>query len=651
MLNTKIEFLKVPYTVDGAHQYIPNANTNSSASIQENFFRSNFYQSSITNRVLVDPNDGVVLVRGKYSTLSKSNYMMFKNPSYGNKMFYAYIVDLVPRAGDETVEVHYVIDSVQSYLFEWYGSLNEGLVFREHINHDNPKWIEPTLLEDLPTGKLETTRVYSDIKNKSKYEEDFAKQNIMWAVFISTKSHIHLVERPETTLEAIMDSNSNSLAQTLFYYAIPFSVNLYKSRANVLLNGARPLLIQEMSDFFSSSEKAVNSLVKVIIKNDLPMKDIMVKGTITSDVSIPEKYLTSLTPRGPKFVKFNVDNEDLDTDGTVLVQTDNIFNGIHEDNYRLRYPPFTRYYIETDDGVEKEFDITKLPGPEVILKYRTNMGPLDSSILHIEGFNSKQYPSNEHLQYELSTPFASSKSIPVVTNQLASLVQSQENQMQASKHNAYAQGAVQVVSTGVSLNNSLGSIGSGIAKGSGGSVSQTGLSTFVAAGAVGAAAVGTGLVAAPALAAAAAATAAVGLLSAVANVNAERLSREATLNDAKNIPNSVGNLGSDISYNILNKRSRNVIKVKTVSDMYKDIAIDNFNKNGYNIMRNKIPAIRTRTGYNYIQCGLNIGGASIPQSHINNIKEKFLHGVTFWHNADVYNYSQSNGSIASSYHG
>lgn len=649
MLNTKIEFLKVPYTVDGAHQYIPNADTNSSASIQENFFRSNFYQSSITNRVLVDPNDGVVLVRGKYSTLSKSNYMMFKNPSYGNKMFYAYIVDLVPRAGDETVEVHYVIDSVQSYLFEWYGSLNEGLVFREHINHDNPKWIEPTLLEDLPTGKLETTRVISSIKNISIYGEDEQKQNIRWAVFISTKSLAQL--QAGNLWRPIFDASSSTLAQTLFYYAVPFKMSTRGIYSDLILNNRKVATIREVSDFFANNEVAVNSLVKVIIKNDLPLNGLVVSGSPNIRINVKPIQVATLPGMNGGLVVFNAEKDDLDTNGTVLVQTDNIFQGIHEDNYRLRYPPFSRYYIETEDGIESEFDVTKLNGTEAILKYRTNMGPVDDSIIHLDGYNSKQYTNNEHVQYEFFTQFASSKTIPAITNQLASMIQSQDNQMQASKQNAYAQGAVQVASTAVSLHSSMGSIGSGIAKGSGGSVTQTGLSTYVAVGAIGAAAVGAGLVAAPALAAAAAATAAVGLLSAVANVNAERLSREATLNDAKNIPNSVGNLGSDITYNMLNNRGKSIIKVKTVSDMYKDIAIDNFNKNGYNIMRNKIPAIRTRRGYNYIQCGLNIGGASIPQSHINNIKEKFLHGVTFWHNADVYNYSQSNGSIASSYHG
>lgn len=58
------------------------------------------------------------------------NYLMFKNTSYGNKWFYAFISDVI-YINDSVCEVIYIIDVLQTWLFDF--SLSSCYVEREHV--------------------------------------------------------------------------------------------------------------------------------------------------------------------------------------------------------------------------------------------------------------------------------------------------------------------------------------------------------------------------------------------------------------------------------------------------------------------------------------------------------------------------------------
>lgn len=71
-----------------------------------------------------------------------------------------------------------------------------------------------------------------------------------------------------------------------------------------------------------------------------------------------------------------------------------------------------------------------------------------------------------------------------------------------------------------------------------------------------------------------------------------------------------------------------------------------FDRYGYKVNINKIPALSSRTNWNYVKTvGCNIIG-DIPQGDMQQIKSMFNNGVTIWHNASTYlDYSQSNNII------
>ena len=77
------------------------------------------------------------------------------------------------------------------------------------------------------------------------------------------------------------------------------------------------------------------------------------------------------------------------------------------------------------------------------------------------------------------------------------------------------------------------------------------------------------------------------------------------------------------------------------------IIIDNyFSMFGYKINTIKIPQFTSRTYWNYIKTiDINIEG-NIPQNDLNEIKDMFNTGITFWHDTTKFlDYSQNNSIL------
>ena len=77
------------------------------------------------------------------------NYLMFKNTSYGEKWFFAF-VDSVEYVNDNVTEIHYELDMMQTWMFEY--TLMQCMVEREHSVTD--KVFENTKPENIGYGEL-----------------------------------------------------------------------------------------------------------------------------------------------------------------------------------------------------------------------------------------------------------------------------------------------------------------------------------------------------------------------------------------------------------------------------------------------------------------------------------------------------------------
>ncbi len=134
--NTTIKFLSgVPFDPDYENtMYFANASQQEEWMLSKAIytFERISYQRSGRGKIKVgwvaDALGGSVI-----SSLYNSNYMMFKNTNFENKWFYAF-VNTVEYVNNNTVEVSYTLDVVQTWLFQFV--FNQCLIEREHATTD-----------------------------------------------------------------------------------------------------------------------------------------------------------------------------------------------------------------------------------------------------------------------------------------------------------------------------------------------------------------------------------------------------------------------------------------------------------------------------------------------------------------------------------
>ena len=88
----------------------------------------------LTSQSYIRHSNNTIRVAIAPDLLLTCNYMMFRNTSFGNKIFYAFITD-VEYVNNETSLITYSIDNIQTYFFDV--SFNASYVEREHSITDN----------------------------------------------------------------------------------------------------------------------------------------------------------------------------------------------------------------------------------------------------------------------------------------------------------------------------------------------------------------------------------------------------------------------------------------------------------------------------------------------------------------------------------
>lgn len=101
----------------------------------EEYMSSHVLQTH-TDLSYVHKDRGVLNIEGDMSVYALCNYMRFKNTSFENKWFYAFITD-INYVNNEVFSVNFQIDVMQTWFFQYNGNLNQCMVEREHSATDN----------------------------------------------------------------------------------------------------------------------------------------------------------------------------------------------------------------------------------------------------------------------------------------------------------------------------------------------------------------------------------------------------------------------------------------------------------------------------------------------------------------------------------
>lgn len=124
----------------------------SSKQEQESYFY-NAPHIELSNQSYQRVNKGIIKIAppmlddNAIDTFCDANYLAFKNTSFENKWFYAF-VDRAEYINNNTVMLFYHIDVIQTYMFDWI--FNQCLIEREHTTDDN--FGKYTIPEGLETG-------------------------------------------------------------------------------------------------------------------------------------------------------------------------------------------------------------------------------------------------------------------------------------------------------------------------------------------------------------------------------------------------------------------------------------------------------------------------------------------------------------------
>lgn len=140
--NTDVILLKVPLEISEDHQL-----TFANATAQFNYF------NGLTGKLTLDKftyarKDGVLRVPYGYDDVISYNYVMYKNTSYGNKWFYAFITG-AEYLNDGATALSIKTDVFQTYQFDL--TYKKCLIEREHTNDDS--FGSNTVPEGLETGE------------------------------------------------------------------------------------------------------------------------------------------------------------------------------------------------------------------------------------------------------------------------------------------------------------------------------------------------------------------------------------------------------------------------------------------------------------------------------------------------------------------
>ena len=112
---------------------------------EQDFLQQRYSPRTFTAQSYVHKERGAIRIEAQMAQVYDCNYMMFKNTSFENKWFYAFITH-VEYVSNEVCEVYFAIDPIQTWLKRF--TVDPCFIAREHTYTDTPKdWAIPESID------------------------------------------------------------------------------------------------------------------------------------------------------------------------------------------------------------------------------------------------------------------------------------------------------------------------------------------------------------------------------------------------------------------------------------------------------------------------------------------------------------------------
>jgi len=264
----------------------------SSDTAQYNYFyskRKMVFERETYNRV----QKGITRLRVNAERIYDCNYMMFRNTSYGNKWFYAFINNC-EYINDNVTEVRFTIDPVQTWLGEIRGKLGECYVIRNHSVSDRIG--ENTRPEGVDTGEM----VFNNYQRMPILDDGHGYDWTIGRVFIS-----------------VMDTKSSGVSGNM-YDGVFGGATL-----KVYSTTQRQAIIDELNKYTAAPGNVV----------------AMYMAPTALMPQIPEDHIVPNNESGPKY-----------TGALTGISTNDTLNGYKPRNNKLYTYPYNYCHIDNANG-------------------------------------------------------------------------------------------------------------------------------------------------------------------------------------------------------------------------------------------------------------------------------------------------------------
>ncbi|CAC21530.1 tail protein [Bacillus phage GA1] len=549
-------------------------------------------------------NRSYVTIDVPYDDVYDVNYFMFNNKSYMNRWFYAFVTK-IEYVNSSRTRMYFTIDVIQTWMFEI--DFQPSYVKREHQTEyqSNGKPVVNTIPEKLDYGTD-----YDTI-----YEYHFNPfEGLQWLV-IQAKQEIHTVEEGDQQISP----SFIGAPQPLVTYLYPVNRNGTGRFPVVEVNHFERKFDPKKTDF----EFPVEDVLKEIYKNESSVNNV-VNIFLTENTGLP----MSVSGTGGNmtvnftdecFIQSRVIGDKLDPIPLLQLTFAPNFHFLKKslfDQYdvitkptesKLLMYPYTILIMDDFKGNRVEYKLEYIDGKvEVIAK--GSVGVNNKTSYTIDNYNNL----SEFASIEAGFINDSPNDIAIVNDYTSAYMQGNANSLRNRLDAAAFSGITNTIGSTLSAVGSLPSVdtatqggGANLALGT----AQSANNLVQTAG------------------------------QSVFNIQGI----DAQLKDINNMPPNLVKMGGNIAFSFGNLYSGVRFMIKQIKPEYYSKLKGFFKSYGYKSNRIKIPNLRTRTAFNYVETeGCNIKG-NIPNEDLNDLKAIFDGGITLWHVNDVGNYNVTNG--------
>ena len=311
---TEVRLLNVPLENDYLHTIYFELKADQTA-----YFKSKTVSNGIYNNLSYQKKDNFIRIPAKYDNLLNCNYVMYTNPAYSSKWYYAFITD-IEYINDGVSNVYIETDVIQTWLFDYI--VKPSFIEREHVASDE-------IGEHIVDEGLQLSEYICNSHHISKYagNDKGADVHYLWdsrIVVGVTKAY------KDGELENVKGTMYNGIYSGIRYYCFD----------NDLMSDKGIKALDSFLHYYAFEEGGIDSIVCMFLApKKLAFVRTMTDGTYNHEVvggNTPDRY--------------GINRYETESDYNHLISFNNDIDGYTPRNNKLLTNPYRYLMVSNNSG-------------------------------------------------------------------------------------------------------------------------------------------------------------------------------------------------------------------------------------------------------------------------------------------------------------